>query len=396
MVVILSIIVLEAKLYGPLSKNIRYFLVFVLYLTYFEELPMFLKKDTATKIIEEISMILDYDINMMDEKGAILASTDPSRVGMFHEGAFRIIHNQLAELPVYEDDEYQGCRKGINLPIFLKDKIIGVIGVTGEVSEVMKYGKVLKKMTEILVLDLFSYHRKSQEEQDQLFFMNEWVNKDPSAFDSYFHNKLHAYGFAEKAPYTAALITPPSLLDEMDGFQKQCRCLYGQNGNLGLMIFSAESLELIVRSIRKAQTTCGNPSFLCTVGALQQDYTGVKRSYEQAQKLMALKSGHQGLFCYESCIGELIFHDVALTHREILTNQLLSSFSDEERLEFAAFMAVYVKNNGSVSQIAKELFIHKNTVQYKINKIWQRTGRDPRVIEDAVLLMMAASWIHAG
>ena len=79
----------------------------------------------------------------------------------------------------YEDGQYHGCRKGINLPVFLNDQIIGVIGITGEVAEVMKYAKVLKKMTEILVLDLFSYHKKSQQEQALLFFINEWVNKEP-------------------------------------------------------------------------------------------------------------------------------------------------------------------------------------------------------------------------
>ena len=40
---------------------------------------MYLHKNTAEKIIQEISMILDYDINIMDEKGAILASTNPAR-----------------------------------------------------------------------------------------------------------------------------------------------------------------------------------------------------------------------------------------------------------------------------------------------------------------------------
>ena len=100
---------------------------------------MYLQKDTAAKIIEEISMILDYDLNIMDEKGAILASTDPSRVGMFHEGAWRIIRYHLKELCIYKDGQYHGCRKGINLPVFLKEQIIGVIGITGEVAEVMKY-----------------------------------------------------------------------------------------------------------------------------------------------------------------------------------------------------------------------------------------------------------------
>lgn len=354
---------------------------------------MYLHKNTATKIIREISMILDYDINIMDEKGAILASTDPSRVGMFHEGAFRIIQHQLKELPVYEDGQYQGCRKGINLPIVLKDKIIGVIGITGDVAEVMKYGRVLKKMTEILVLDLFSYHKKSQQEQARLFFVNEWINKEPFEFLPAFRDELHSYGFSEKDSYAVALVTPPDLLEDMDYLEDR-RCLHAQGTDLGFIIYQADHTDQLAAFVRKAAQNSGQASFLCTIGGLQQDYTGVKRSYAQAQKLMALKSEEQGIFCYEDSAAELIFHDAALEYKEILINRLLSDFSEEEKLEFARFMEVYVRNNGSVTQIAKELFIHKNTVQYKINKILKKTGLDPRIIKDVVILMMVADWVR--
>lgn len=354
---------------------------------------MYLHKNTAAKIIREVSPILDYDINIMDEKGAILASTDVSRIGMFHEGAFRIIHQHLKELSVYEDGQYQGCRKGINLPIVLEESIIGVIGITGEVSQVMKYGKVLKKMTEILVLDLFSYHQKSQQEQSRLFFVNEWLNKEPFEFLPAFRDELHSYGFSEKSSYAVALISPPGILDDIGDLADR-RCLHAQGSDIGFIIYQTEQISRLIRFIQKAADNAGQSSFLCAIGRLQSDYMGVKRSYEQAKKLMALKRDELGIFCYEDFAAEFIFHDAAPEYKEILMEQILSGFSDEEKLEFADFMEVYAKNNGSVSRIAEEMFIHKNTVQYKINKILKKTGKDPRIIRDAMILIMVADWIR--
>lgn len=354
---------------------------------------MYLQKDTATKIIEEISMILDYDINIMDEKGAILASTDLSRIGMFHEGAYRIIHYKMKELPVYEDGQYQGCRKGINLPIYLKEKIIGVIGITGEISEVMKYGKVLKKMTEIIALDLFSYHKKSQQEQARLFFVNEWVNKEASEFSSSFKAELQTYGLSAKSAFTVALVAPSAVLDDADTLSDH-NCVFIQNGETGLVIYGTDNSDQIARFIKKAAQNSNQATFLCAIGSPQKDYTKVKHSYQQAKKLMNIKVGQTGIFSYEGCIAQLIYNDVDLEYKEILSQQILSGFSEQEKSDFAAFMDVYIENNGSVNGIAEKLYVHKNTVQYKINKIIRRTGKDPRVISDAVILMMVAGWLR--
>jgi carbohydrate diacid regulator len=54
---------------------------------------------------------------MMDEHGMIIASTDSGRIGTFHEAALRIIRENLDSLIIYEDYEYKGTKKGLNLPI---------------------------------------------------------------------------------------------------------------------------------------------------------------------------------------------------------------------------------------------------------------------------------------
>lgn len=353
---------------------------------------MYLRKDTAAKIIKEVSMILDYDINIMDENGAILASTDLSRIGMFHEGAFRIIRYHLSELSVYTDQQYQGCRKGINLPISLEDKIIGVIGITGEVAEVVKYGKVLKKMTEILVLDLFSYRQKSQKEQARLFLVNEWISTEPFDFTPSFRDELQHFQLPADGPYIAAVITPPSALENWTDFNnKDCICT--QNGEIGIIIYHTAQKSPLLHFITQLVQNSGIQEYLCTIGSSQSDYTGVIHSYKQAQKLRKVKSRKFGIFAYDDCIGELIYNDVSLEYKDLLCNQILAEFTEKEKLEFAEFIRVYVRNNGSVTTMAKELFIHKNTVQYRINKILQKTGKDPRLIQDIVILYMVAEWL---
>ena len=228
-----------------------------------------------------------------------------------------------------------------------------------------------------------------------MFFVNEWLNKEPFEFLPAFRDELHIYGFSEKASYAVALVRPPDILEHAEDLGDR-RCLYAQGSDIGFIIYQADAISQLLRFIERTSKHSGEASFLCTIGRLQKDYTGVKRSFEQAKKLMTVKSRESGVFYYDDFAAELIFCDAALEYKEILMEQILSGFSDEEKLEFARFMESYARNNGSVSRIAEELFIHKNTVQYKINKILKKTGKDPRIIRDAMILIMVADWIRRG
>ena len=63
---------------------------------------------------EEISKLVKQNINLMDETGHIIASCDKSRIGSYHNGAYRIISENLDEYYIEEDDLSVGVKKGIN------------------------------------------------------------------------------------------------------------------------------------------------------------------------------------------------------------------------------------------------------------------------------------------
>jgi carbohydrate diacid regulator len=106
---------------------------------------MYLNASTAQDIIKEISPFIHYDLNIMDGNGLILASTNAHRMGTHHEGARILIDSQKSQLIVTNDYEYEGCKTGVNLPIYFAGQVIGVVGITGDPTETIKYGQMLQK-----------------------------------------------------------------------------------------------------------------------------------------------------------------------------------------------------------------------------------------------------------
>ena len=134
-----------------------------------------LSYQNAMDIVTEISDIIGQHVNMMDEHGYIIASTDSERIGTFHEGAATLIENKLEELIIDSDTKFGGSRKGINLPLILNDRIAGVLGVTGEYKEVMKYGQIIKKMTETMMQENAQQEQKKIDDRIHSRFLDEWV-----------------------------------------------------------------------------------------------------------------------------------------------------------------------------------------------------------------------------
>ena len=120
-------------------------------------MAMHISKTSAKTIVNEISKLVKQNINLMNEQGIIIASCDKERIGQFHEGAYKIITEKLDEYYISEEKATETARKGLNLPLELDGEIVGVVGITGSYDEVINQGRLLKKMTEILLQE----HRRS-------------------------------------------------------------------------------------------------------------------------------------------------------------------------------------------------------------------------------------------
>lgn len=144
---------------------------------------MYISQTAAQNIVDEIGREIKEHVNLMNEEGYIVASTDPLRIGMLHDGARKIIKESLSELYITSEMETRTTRKGINLPITIDGEIVGVIGITGERERVAGYGNIVRRMTEIMVRDTLRKDSHRYARCVRYRFMEEWIAKSGTSYD---------------------------------------------------------------------------------------------------------------------------------------------------------------------------------------------------------------------
>ena len=149
----------------------------------------------SQEISERIGAILHKNVNIMDEKGIIVASTDPARIGMVHEGAKKLIEKNGTEIDIHSEDGLSGVRKGINVPIRISGRTIGVIGVTGNPEELQDIALVIGEMASILFMNTQKNLQREHLAQQRRIFYEELLLSPHFAEDSRIIQRAGELGF---------------------------------------------------------------------------------------------------------------------------------------------------------------------------------------------------------
>ncbi len=128
-------------------------------------------------------------------------------------------------------------------------------------------------------------------------------------------------------------------------------------------------------------------------GTAVQEIKEVSRSYKEAK--MALDVGkiffdERDVVAYsELGIGRLIYQlPIPLCKmyiREIFGGKSPDEFDEETLTTIHKFF----ENNLNVSETSRQLFIHRNTLVYRLDKLQKTTGLDLRIFEDAITFKIA-------
>lgn len=125
------------------------------------------------------------------------------------------------------------------------------------------------------------------------------------------------------------------------------------------------------------------------IGRYHPGILGLARSYEDARAALSLGSRFQG-HNRVHCLGELgiaAFVGVADENTKVdLAKYLLSPLDHEN--ELFNTLNVFFSENCCPSSTAKQLSIHRNTLSYRLDKIFSLTGLDPRRFDDAVQMRL--------
>ena len=154
-----------------------------------------------------------------------------------------------------------------------------------------------------------------------------------------------------------------------------------------------ESIEAIARMIVDMLNSEAMAKARVSYGNIIHEIKDVSRSYKEAK--MALDVGkifyvEKNIVGYNNLgIGRLIYQLpmplCEMFMKEVFGGKLPESLDDETLNTINKFF----DNNLNISETSRQLFLHRNTLVYRLEKIQKSTGLDIRVFDDALTFKIA-------
>jgi carbohydrate diacid regulator len=374
---------------------------------------MILSKTKMQKIVEELYGTINRDINIMDKTGKIIASTDITRLGSYHQGAQRIINQKMAELLIGDGIYFEGAKRGINLPIYINDEIVGVVGITGERKEVEPFGKIIQKMTEIMISDEYQKDQKQLVENTKRNFVYTWLfetlqEEEKEKEKIALSGKLLGIDVSLKRIVVVLYI---SALEEHNNVEKQilnnrivkymCQLIGEDPQNIVVQIGAKIIILLYEEKAKKVSEKMEEINVQVEqhyhvkiaggIGSVGSEILKIRQSYKEAEiccdLMINIKS--MGIRVYGDVDMELLLQSIPYQNRTSFLNRTFQECTQKDKENFMLLLRVLIDNNGAINQTADQLFLHKNTVQYRLSKLKELTGYDPRIMKEMVPLYIA-------
>lgn len=375
---------------------------------------MRISHSTAMRIVTELSDIIRQSINLMDENGVVIASTDEKRIGTVHEGSQKLMEEHLEVLIINSDDEYPGSRQGVNFPVEMDGRYIGAIGITGDYEVIREHGRIIKKMTEILLLDDYLKEQKRLKQNLRTGYIQEWVLDPAAAGQEAFVRRGLSLDIDVRLPRRAVMLLPLTDVDDTLEWQR-------------LLERTEKALRRAVSAYPQALVICSGKKLICLLpdwgdrrllNAVEAFQAGARQEpgVELAAGLdsRAAAGGDMPLACqraekalygsvshpehrpifYRELRLEILVHEIPAALRAEYVERTFQNCTPEEREGYAQMLKVFYACNGSIQQAAERLFLHKNTLQYKLNKLSGLTGINPRTYQGGALYCLALAFLE--
>ncbi|OCG06711.1 transcriptional regulator [Gilliamella sp. wkB178] len=377
--------------------------------------PYSLTPKIAQQIVDRTMKIIDCNINVMDANGCIIGSGDLERIGEVHEGAMLAIsQKRIVSIDNNMVKRLHGVKPGINLPLKLNDRIVGVIGLTGEPSDIRQFGELVCMSAEMMMeqtqlLQELSYDNRLKEELILTLIekeilpdsMVQWVKRLDIDL-----NLPRVVGIIEVDSGQLGIDTAMS---ELQNLQIQVQILSKHNlvaiksitelvilipalnryGRWDLLEHKKklEQLVIDIKNVTQLDIRISLGNYFD-----QNNYPLVK-SYQTAKTTMLI--GKQRMpnvrnYYYQQLILPVLLHGLSYDWQaEELLLPLKKLKKDDNNGVLQKTLQTWFKNNLHNGNASNELFIHRNTLEYRLNKITKLTGLNLDKFDDKLLLYIA-------
>lgn len=346
----------------------------------------------AQNIVETVKDFCGHDINFIDRDGYIFASTDPDRIGDFHEIGKKVVETETP-IEVYSEDDYTGTLPGINEPFFYGGRIMAVIGITGDPDKVRQYSKLASRIT-MLIFKENEYTSKNFDQQTATNYIIRSLISGEPLNKNRFKDFMESRNLSLNASYRTCVVkinpryNPSNIsLIEQDilyAFSSIKNSMYRfQYPNEFVLIFEASSLYSARKTLQKLLDKY-KQIISIAIGS-EESITRQNRSYEAATLSLKSITTNDKVGLYEEFDLTLLLSSIGTNVSSRYLKKTIGSLTTDE----INVLKSYYDNNMSLKDASEELYIHKNTLQYKLDKIYEKCSYNPRNFHDANILYLA-------
>ena len=346
----------------------------------------------AQDFVEATSLLVGQrTINIMDQKGIIIASTEKHRIGDFHQGAAEVLEIGKPVLIKIEDlPRYPGTKEGYNMPIFLNDEIIGVVGIFGCEEEVQSIANLLR----VYVTQSFSQFQMTQKQNLEAELRNQLLRLLLFGGESQKEMIAKLCGMLNlqlEFPIRIILLYERAeernmkhLLDYSQLIQNliwknvldRRRDVFGiQNADYVILLGGGESPEMQKRLDKLLHEIEAEDVWNAAVSSPCRNLEEISAGMREVSVLRNRKGGTIQNLEEHSCrmqylLGSMTVQEGARTAARML-RRLKEQHGENQAEQLLRTARVYYECGGSVARAAEQLNLHKNTLLYRMKQLYQ-------------------------
>ncbi len=340
-------------------------------------------------IIHQMKDVVGRTIGVIDENGIVIACSELTKIGKSKQ--------RIKEELVYSQSHvvYDGYTYRF---IGAETKTDCVIFVEGDDSHA-------EKMSEILSISLGNIKGLYDEKYDKGSFIKNIILDNILPSDIYIKsNELHLSGEQNRVVIVLkfqnqAAITPFEVISDITKDDAGHQYVINISEHDVVIVREVDKnieIDVVEKYASSLLERCAEEygaKVLIGISTMVESLKDLAKAYKEAR--ISIEVGkvfdiEKPIMSYESLgIGRLIYQ-LPITLCEIFLGEVFKKGA-LETLDYETLMTVqaFFENNLNVSETSRKLFVHRNTLVYRLEKIRKLTGLDLREFENAVTFKVA-------
>lgn len=349
-----------------------------------------LDEQLAKKFIDKIASYTSHNVNIINARGVIVAaSKDLPRIGSFHQVAYQMMEQDTPISSLTQADAYLGVQPGVNMVLTCKGKKMGVVGVTGNPDEVYDIALIIRMSLETMIEYESQYELLQERKNTKLHFINTLLYTDSEEILRELPAQAQALSYDIRRLRLPLLIDCPrddhreALMEILKHSPEHCaQDIMALTRNGQIILFKSFSLRedelfqgyrgMLEEYLAPLLSYTEEKELGCHVfaGSFQQELQNYHDSFRHCTWLRNhLRKSPPAVAFFYDYVNEYMDSQIPFLELHKVYGVIDNLMPEDFSKNLTETVTALERTNYNLNAGSRELFIHKNTLVFRFNKI---------------------------